>query len=187
MATLLQSWARRYIWMTQLVRCSPDKQACVRAFIANGVDKHHVAMAVEALATLVHLSLFVFFVGLLIYLFNINHTVFSTAVCSIALSTAVYVCITLMPVFCHSSPYGTPLSPISWLICTSVLFSVFRVLVAFRRQFSHEKREHFLFLMLQYRGWLTRGARKAVEEAASKWSSGFDVRVLESTLDTPAR
>ena len=33
-------------------------------------------MAVEALATLVHLSLF--FVGLLIYLFNINHTVLSS-------------------------------------------------------------------------------------------------------------
>jgi hypothetical protein len=90
--------------MTQLARCSPDKQARVRAFLANGVDKHHVAVAMDALATLSHLSLSFFFVGLLIYLFNINHTVFSTVVCSIALSTAVYVCITLMPVFLAWQP-----------------------------------------------------------------------------------
>ena len=154
----------------------------MRAFIANGVDKHHVAMAVEALASLVHLSLFIFFAGLLIYLSNISHTVCSVVVCPIALSSAVYVCITLMPVFRHDSPYYTPLSALSWLICTSVLFSAFRVLVAFRRQFSHEKRERFLFLMLRYRGWLVGGIRKAIEEAASKWSSESDVRVLESTL-----
>ena len=182
MATLLRSWARRYLRVTQMARCSPDKQARVRAFIANGVDKYHVAMAVEALAALVHFSLFTFFVGLLNYLFNISHTVFSTVVCPIALSSAIYVCITLMPVVRHDSPYHTPYSAISWLICTSGLFSVFRVLVAFRRQFGHEKRERFLFLMLQYRGWLVGGIRKAIEETASKWSSESDVRVLESTL-----
>jgi len=185
-ATSLRSWARRYLLLTQLPRCSPDKQARVRAFIANGVNKFHVAMAVEALAATVHLSLFTFFAGLLTYLFNINHTVFSTLVCYIALSSAIYTCITLVIVFRLDSPCFTPFSAISWLLCTSALFSVFRVLASFRRQFSHEKRERFVFLMLQYRRWMNLGGiRKAIEEAASKWTSEseFDVRVLESTLD----
>ena len=184
-ATLVRSWARRYLHLTRLARCSPDKQARVRAFIANGVNKFHVAMAVEALAALVHLSLFIFFVGLLNYLVNINHTVFSTLVCYVALSSALYAFITLMIVFRLDSPYFTPLSATFWLLYISALFSAFRVLASFRRQFSHEKRERFVSLMLQYRRWLALGMRKAIEEAASKWTSEseFDVRVLESTLD----
>jgi hypothetical protein len=158
----------------------------VRAFIANGANKFYVAMAVEALAATVHTSLFIFFAGLLIYLFNINHTVFYYLVGYITISSAIYACITLMIIFRLDTPYSAPLSAISWLLYTSALFSVLRVLASFRRQFSREKRERIVSLMLQYRRWLALGGiRRAIEEAASKWTSEseFDVRVLESTLD----
>ncbi|KAI0002891.1 hypothetical protein BJV74DRAFT_758743, partial [Russula compacta] len=68
LATSLQQWARRYLRMTQPARCSPHKRARLRAYFANGLDKFRVGWAVEALPALVHLSLFIFFVGLAIYL-----------------------------------------------------------------------------------------------------------------------
>ncbi|KAH9989381.1 hypothetical protein BJV74DRAFT_773121, partial [Russula compacta] len=112
LATSLQQWARRYLRCTQLAlaRCTPPKQARMRTFFANGVEKFRVRWVVEALPALVHLSLFIFFAGLVIYLFNINHTVFSAAACWIGLLSTVYLCITLMPCFLHDSPYYSPLS-----------------------------------------------------------------------------
>ncbi|KAF8494182.1 hypothetical protein F5888DRAFT_1617119, partial [Russula emetica] len=75
-ATMLQQWARRYLEITQPSRCSPHKRARIRAFFSDGVDKSHLPIVAEALPTLLHLALFHFFAGLLIYLFNANHTVF---------------------------------------------------------------------------------------------------------------
>src|SRR6266581_3148450 len=95
---LLQQWARRYIRTTQQLRRKPEKRAQIRAFFANGVERFHVPCAVEVLPAMVHLSLFVFFAGLVIFLFNINHTVCSPVVCWVALASTVYACITLMPI-----------------------------------------------------------------------------------------
>ncbi|KAF8471351.1 hypothetical protein DFH94DRAFT_637121, partial [Russula ochroleuca] len=64
LATFIQRWARRYIRITQSPRYSPHKRARLRAFFSDGVDQWHVSWAVEALPTLLHLSLFLFFVGL---------------------------------------------------------------------------------------------------------------------------
>ncbi|KAI0252915.1 hypothetical protein BJV78DRAFT_1087367, partial [Lactifluus subvellereus] len=61
LATLLQQWARRYLR--------------IRAFFSEGVDKLHLPWAVETLPTLLHASLFLFFAGLVIFLFGINHTI----------------------------------------------------------------------------------------------------------------
>jgi hypothetical protein len=80
LATMLQQWARRYLTITQPARYIPHKRASIRAFFANGVEKFHLPWSVEALPALLHLSLFLFFTGLVIYLFNINHTVFSLVV-----------------------------------------------------------------------------------------------------------
>lgn len=128
LATSLQQWARRYLRVTQLPRCSPHEQAQVRAFFANGADKLHVAWAAEALSAFVHLPLFIFFTGLVIYLFNIDHTVFSTVVCWVASLSVVYVCVTLMPIFRHDSPYFSPFSPSVWFLCSDLLRVVPRVI-----------------------------------------------------------
>ena len=75
-ATSLQQWARRYIRVTQPARCSPEKRARMRAFFANGAEKMHIPLVLEGLPTLLHLSLFLFFGGLIIFLFNVDQEVF---------------------------------------------------------------------------------------------------------------
>ncbi|KAF8261205.1 hypothetical protein EI94DRAFT_1607964, partial [Lactarius quietus] len=67
LATLLQQWARRYLRLTH-PRCSPHKRARIRAFFADGVERLHLPWAVEALPTLLHISLFLFFAGLCVFL-----------------------------------------------------------------------------------------------------------------------
>jgi hypothetical protein len=107
---MLQQWARRFLTITQPPRYSPQRRASIRAFFANGVERFHLPWSVEALPALLHLSLFLFFTGLVIYLFNINHTVFSVVVWWVGLAGGVYGCVTLMPIFWHNSPYYSPLS-----------------------------------------------------------------------------
>jgi hypothetical protein len=77
MATLVQQWVRRYIKVTRPVRCSPQERARARAFFTIGVAKFRLPSVVESLPTMVHLSLFLFFIGLINYLLNINIGVFS--------------------------------------------------------------------------------------------------------------
>ncbi|KAF8475241.1 hypothetical protein DFH94DRAFT_609620, partial [Russula ochroleuca] len=109
-ATSLHQWARRYIRLTQPARCSPEKQARMRAFFANGAEKMHIPWAVEGLPTLLHLSLFLFFGGLVIFLFNVHQEVFICVVSWIGLFSGVYGLITLLPLFRQDSPYYSPLS-----------------------------------------------------------------------------
>jgi hypothetical protein len=135
LATSLQLWARRYVTITQPARCSPEKRARIRAFFAYGVEKFHLPWAVEALPTLLHLSLFLFLSGLLIFLFNINHTTFSVVGWWVGLLAGVYGCVALMPIFRHDSPYYAPLSSSFWTLYFGISYAVLTALIFLN---SHE-------------------------------------------------
>jgi Family of unknown function (DUF6535) len=124
LTTLLQQWARRYVTITQPPLTSLQKRAPIRAFFANGVEHFHLPWTVEALPALVHLSLFLFFSGLVIYLFNINHTVFTVVVWWVGVAGTIYACVTLMPIFWHDSPYYAPLSSSVWFFYASVQYAI---------------------------------------------------------------
>ena len=74
---------------------------------------------VETLPALVHFSLFLFFIGLLIYLFNLNYTVFREVVWWVAVSAATYFLTTVLSIFRLESPYYTPLTFVSHVIAAS--------------------------------------------------------------------
>ncbi|KAN0139109.1 hypothetical protein V8E53_003111, partial [Lactarius tabidus] len=124
LATLLQQWARRYLKVTQS-RYSLHKQARVRSFFAEGVEKSFLPLAVEALPTLLHVSLFLFFAGLVVFLWNIHLTVFRSVLSWVGLCTALYGCITFVPIFRHDSPYFTPLTPLARLVVVVILRALF--------------------------------------------------------------
>ncbi|KAN0140608.1 hypothetical protein V8E53_001817, partial [Lactarius tabidus] len=108
-ATLLQQWARRYLKVTR-ARSSLHKRAKIRSFFAEGVKKSHVLMVVEALPTLLHASLFLFFAGLAVFVWNVHLTIFKVVLSWISVCTALYGSITLVPIFRHDSPYHSPLT-----------------------------------------------------------------------------
>ena len=96
----------------------------MRGFFADGVDKMGLPRAVEVLPTLLHLSLFLFFSGLVTFLFHINQTVFLFVTCCIGFFLLVYACITFMPMLWLNSPYYTPLSKPASYIALVVLFGI---------------------------------------------------------------
>ena len=99
----------------------------MRAFYADGVDKMHIPWAVEGLPTLLHLSLFLFFGGLAIFLLNVDEEVFACVVTWIGLFSVVYGLITLLPLIRHDSPYYTLLSKLAWFLSANILYVTFKV------------------------------------------------------------
>ena len=168
LATLLQQWARRYLKVTQ-PRYSPHKRARIRAFFAEGIDKFLLPWAVEALPTMLHLSLFLFFAGLAVFLWHVNLTIFKLVLSWIGLCTALYGCVTFIPVFCHDSPYHTPLSLPVWHFVTGIRFLTFRTLkwiTLYFDYFSWAAYSRFRDLAESYSRLIARGMLKMAEETA---------------------
>ena len=184
LATFLQQWARRYIKHTQS-RYSPHKRARIRSFFAEGVEKLLLPWAVETLPTLLHISLFLFFAGLVVFLRNVNMTIFKLVFSWVGACTALYGCITLMPIFRHDSPYHTPLSLPAWHIVTGATYLIFRALqkLTYLGHFSHEVVGRFYSLKERYREMLSQGMQKTAEETALDSSSEIDTRAFMWTLD----
>ena len=182
-ATSLHQWARRYIRLTQPERCSPEKRARMRAYFANGAEKMHISWAVEGLPTLLHLSLFLFFTGLAIFLFNVHQEVFICVVSWIGLFSVVYGLITLLPLIWQDSPYYSPLTIPAWFLYASIQYATFTVLASIANYYScYQTWVRFDDLRDRYRGWMLRGMEKRVERTASERSSNIDIGVLGWTI-----
>ncbi|KAN0140480.1 hypothetical protein V8E53_001689 [Lactarius tabidus] len=184
LATLLQQWARRYLKITQS-RYSLHKRARIRAFFSEGVEKCLLPWTVETLPTLLHISLFLFFVGLVVFLCNVNLTIFKLVLSWVGLCTALYGCITCMPIIRHDSPYYTPLSSLVWYIVTRTLFPIYRFLLWFNRsvRFRHGAYYRFRDLEESCRNSLVRGMQKTAEETALSSPSEIDTRAFMWTFD----
>ncbi|KAH9952874.1 hypothetical protein BGW80DRAFT_1469211 [Lactifluus volemus] len=186
LATLLQQWARRYLTATQPPRLSPHKRARIRSFFADGVEKFHLPLAVETLPTLLHISLFLFFSGLLVFLFNINHTTFSIVAWWIGLSGGIYGCIALLPIFHHDSPYYAPLTFSTWFLLNGVRYEVFRILTFVTLSFHYftfTTYERFYAMREAYHKRTSWGIVKTAQEGASKMSAEIDGHVLKWTFE----
>jgi len=187
LATLLKQWATRYINITQPPRYRPHERARIRAFFAEGVDKLHLPWAVETLPTLLQLSVFLFFAGLLIYLFSFNHTVFSFAASWVGISVGIYAWTTFIPLFRHDSPYYTPLSSLVWVLYSGPPLAALKIyrLIWYRRprRIGDEAFFRFSRLMDRYSKRLLGGLRKAAECTALESTKDFNSRILEWTLD----
>jgi hypothetical protein len=182
LATLLQQWARRYIKITQ-PPYGPRKRARIRAFFAEGVEKLYLPWVVEALPTLLHLSLFIFFAGLLVLLFNTDHAVFGIVAGWVGLCMAVYGYITLISIFRHDSPYYSPLSSLAWSLLNGTIFATIRILWVLDR-FGYVIRDRMIHLGVRSQRRFVEGIVKTAEETALKISSEIDARTLMWTFDS---
>jgi Family of unknown function (DUF6535) len=181
-ATSLQQWARRYLHRAQPARCSPEKRARMRAFFAGGVNEMHIPWAVEGLPTLLHLSLFLFFGGLAIFLFDVDREVFIYVVWWIGLFSMVYGMITLLPIVRHDSTYHSPLSTPAWMLYTGIAFVTFKILAFITYRLRWGCHSIWKFYRGHYHRRMLGGVEKAAEETASERSSEIDVRILDWTI-----
>ncbi|KAI0260426.1 hypothetical protein BC834DRAFT_544275 [Gloeopeniophorella convolvens] len=112
-ATLMHQWTLRYLQITRR-NSAPHTRACIRGYLARGVDRSRFSVLVEALPTLLLASIFLFFAGLVIFIFHINHTVAFFTISVVAFCFLAYITLTFLPILFHDSPYLTPLSPFVW-------------------------------------------------------------------------
>ena len=112
-ATLLQQWAREYV-ETPKSLIDLKRRARVRSLLFRGAKLYKISLLVEILPTLIHLSVYLFFAGLMITFHTINKKVAIAVDASAGLSGLVYIALTILPCIDVSCPFRTPISKILW-------------------------------------------------------------------------
>jgi hypothetical protein len=185
LATFLQQWARRYLKVTQS-RYSPHKRARIRAFFFEGVENLLLPWAVELLPMLLHISLFLFFAGLVVFLSNVNLTIFKLVLSWVSVCVALYGCITLMPILRHDSPYSTSLSSLAWPLLNGMGFLIWAVsgFLVYWTFFCRRRGAEWFFQHADrcYHS-LSQGMQKTAEETALKSPPEIDIRLFRWTFD----
>ncbi|KAI9443791.1 hypothetical protein H4582DRAFT_1916694 [Lactarius indigo] len=189
LATLQQHWARRYLRLTQ-PQCAVHKRARLRAFFAEGVERFHLAFAVEAIPALLHVSVFLFLTGLVISLFTIHHTIAYIILAATVSGGIVYTMITVMPVFYHNSPYHSPFSDFVWNVprmtaqaSLSTAHHIGHSLQKYTGIIRADAISSLSTKILEYKKRLSVSMDKAAEETADNQHWTIDARALSWTLD----
>ncbi|KAJ7160617.1 hypothetical protein C8R43DRAFT_836983, partial [Mycena crocata] len=108
-ATLVEQWARDFLHRAEM-RSAPVIRARVYSFLYYGLKRFKMHTVVEIIPLLLHASLILFFAGLVSFLTPVNTAVAVLAGCLLAVVTAVYSLITILPLYYLDTPYRTPLS-----------------------------------------------------------------------------
>jgi hypothetical protein len=132
-ATLMQQWARIYIELPQSPSVASER-ARVRSFLFLGTQKYLMHVAVETTPTLLHLSVFLFYIGLVIFFFTIFNAVAIVILIAVGLFGLAYFALTILPCLDHSSPYRTPMSSPWWYLWHASLSCVAHCLRFISRQ-----------------------------------------------------
>ena len=146
----------------------------MRALFAEGVENMYISWAVEGLPTLVHLSVFIFFAGLVIFLFNVDNGVFSSVIWWIGLFSIMYGLITVMPIVRYNSPYCTPMSRPAWFLYAGMIYVFSKVLISRSGTFESWRR-----LKDRYHRWMLGGVEIAAEEMVSERTPEIDMRIFD--------
>lgn len=115
MATFIQQWARQYARAVDR-RPTPHHRARVRAFLHDGLTIFNMKAVSMSIPTLLHASVFLFFAGLVQFLYPINRTIAYMALGFLVIFTALYAVATILPTVVRNCPYRTPLSGIWWRV-----------------------------------------------------------------------
>ncbi|KAF8490142.1 hypothetical protein F5888DRAFT_1742498 [Russula emetica] len=128
-ATLVQQWARKYLLTTQ-IPSSPQRRARVRTYLFQGVLRFRLGTIATAVPFLLHASVFLFFAGLIEFLFHINHILAWVLLGCVLIGVKIYVVFTVLPLCYRDCPYMTPMSGLLWRFVQAFQFAF---LSTFRR------------------------------------------------------
>jgi hypothetical protein len=196
-ATLMQQWARRYQELAQRPGAF-HRRGRMRAYIFDGINRFGMTRAVATMPTLLHLSVFLFFAGLVDFLFPIYPIVAYAALGCIMAFALPYAVLTVLPNFYLNCPYGTPLSSMTWRISqfSAIIFlqtllgigkSFSKIWTLANRQAPESGRLKGWREMLENqvkirRQWFSQGIRRSVELSAYRADSTMVTGALVWTL-----
>ncbi|TDL18227.1 hypothetical protein BD410DRAFT_728831, partial [Rickenella mellea] len=108
-AVLVKQWARYYIQAPRSIP-SLSERARMRQFLFKNMQTWKLELLVDTIPILLHISLILFFIGLLFFLNIIDQTIFSYMMCFSAICGVAYSLLTFGPLFFPGCPYRTPFS-----------------------------------------------------------------------------
>ncbi|KAI0000134.1 hypothetical protein BJV74DRAFT_144633 [Russula compacta] len=115
---LVQQWIRRY---TQVIADLSGSQGRVRSSLFLGTQKYRMSHAIGLIPWPLHISVFLFFSGLIIFLFTISHTIATVVTVCVGVFGLTYFGLTIIPTIDDVCPYFTPMSDGWWYIWHSFL------------------------------------------------------------------
>ena len=107
-----------------------------------------------------------------------------------SLCIGLYLCVTLLPIFCHDSPYYTPLTKVAWFCATGVSWVVLRALKSIASELHGRKfvslDSWYKISVIEHRQSkrFFRGFTRDTENIAFKLPSDIDVRGLSWTFNS---
>src|SRR5258707_7606317 len=112
---LVQKWVRDYMHVFNRYS-DPLKSARLRQYLYEGCEAWYMPMVADAIPGCLHVSLFLFFVGLADSLFNINTAVGISTIIPIGICSLLYILTTFLPIISPQSPYQNSFSGIIWFL-----------------------------------------------------------------------
>jgi hypothetical protein len=172
MATLLQQWARRYLQIVQRNH-APHVCAHIREYFSRGARKFRIFGLVELLPSLLLVSVFPFFAGLVVFAFLANNIVAYITLALVGFCFLAYILLTVTPLLSPDSPYYTPLTSI-------LLFSAQRIVLFFSSVLYHGAKylqKHFGGLVSESR---VKIRRRKYENRVKSWSQDVISKLANS-------
>ena len=157
MAMSLHQWARRHEKVSPQ-RYNLSEQARMRAFLAVGINSRSFHFMVGIIPVMMHLSMFLFFLGFLVYVYGTHPTIFTISCCWIMLFLVAYGYATVLPFYRPESPFHTPLSKF--------------ITFAYAGRLEHSNGGHLSFGMMKF-----------AEDKAQKSLLQLDGEVLKRTFN----
>jgi hypothetical protein len=117
----MQQWARRYKELAEH-HGAPHRRGRIRAYIFDGIRRFGMTRAVATMPILLHISVFLFFAGLVDFPFPTDTTVSYTTLALVVAFLLAYAILTISPNLYLNCPYATPLSGVTWRL--SQLFTI---------------------------------------------------------------
>jgi hypothetical protein len=154
------------------------KRARTREYLFQGVQAFRLSQAVEAVPALLHVAVFLFFAGLVDFLFSIDSTVGRVIFGVMCFFGGIYVLLTFLPNFRPNCPYRTPFSrdSLKWLLLipTASAFLGIYCLRCFVRSETFERilgrslffAQSLLWTMSDAMRWLQEG----IDKKALQWT-----------------
>ncbi|KAI0319075.1 hypothetical protein OF83DRAFT_1042768, partial [Amylostereum chailletii] len=107
-ATLVQQWTRNYSQAVFDEHTAPRERGRLRAFLFAGVKRFRLPTVTSALPLLLHISVFLFFSGIVEFLWPINKVVALLTLVVVVIVGSIYAILTILPLLILNCPYHTP-------------------------------------------------------------------------------
>ncbi len=115
LATLVQQWVRDYMHVFQRYS-NPLKSARLRQYLYEGAEGWYMPLVAESVPGLVHVSLFLFFLGLGDSLLALNTTIGIATIVPITICGLLYVLSMFTSIVKPQSPFKNPFSSMIWYL-----------------------------------------------------------------------